>query len=322
MSIHIIYIVMLFLILLTGCHDNNSHPHEMDELIKRFDQEIYAYPDISTDKRKFFSEKYHDVITILPYMESDNDSSILNYALSRGVRQFTPDITARFTMQDSIDDILYQFTENIQESLPAIKKRTVYGIVSTFNQSIILNDSTLLLGLNHYLGSDYPGYEYFDLYQRRNKTPEHLPYDYAEAVIKSDFGYTSSHPDLLSRMLYEGAVLYIIDRLMPDSKENELMGYNPSDLEWLKQHEKSLWDGLVSKRLIYSTDPLVATRLISPAPHSNILNPESPGRAARYLGYKIIKSYMKQNKDTPLDSLLSPEFYNNFSTLMDSRYRP
>lgn len=324
MRIHIIYIAALFSILISGCGNDRARHDATPDVIDRFDLSIYDYPELDTDSQRDFASRYKPVIDLLPSIESGSDSSLLEYSLSAGVRRFTPDIKARFTMQDSIDYILYKVKENLTATVPGIRDRAVYGIVSTFNQSIILNDSTLLLGLNHYLGSDYPGYEYFDIYLRHNKTPQHLPYDFAEAVIKSDFKYLPSpeHPDLLSLMLYEGAVMYVIGTIMPEYSENELLGYEPWELEWLQKHEKSLWDGLVSQKLLYSTDPLVAARLISPAPRSASLNPEAPGRAARYIGYRIVKSYMKHNSDTSPAELLSPDFYNDFSTLVNAKYNP
>lgn len=325
MRLHlIIYIAILSCVLFDGCKSTTLSQEDTTEIINRFDIAVLDYPKLDSGERKDFISQYHDVITLLPSIESERDSSIIKYSSSRGVSRFTADIMTRFTMQDSIDNILNQVIINLRNTLPDTKARKVYGIVSTYNQSIILNDSILLLGLNHYLGSDYPGYEYFDRYLRLTKTPDHLPYDFTEAIIKTDYPYqpTVERPDLLSRMLYEGAVLFIINAIMPQSHDEELLGYTEADFEWLKKNERELWDELVQRRLLYSTDPLTATRLIDPAPHSSILNNEAPGRAARYIGYRIIKSYMANNSPTYLGGLLSPKFYCSFSTLLNAAYNP
>lgn len=324
MRVHLIYILIIACVIVNGCKSHISPEEDTPEIINRFDLAVLDYPTFDSEARQKFINRYNDVIILLPSIESQSDSSLVKYSNSRGVRQFTADIVTKFTMQDSIDPILYHIIKNLQNTLPATKDRKVYGIVSTYNQSIILNDSTLLLGLNHYLGNDYPGYEYFDRYLRHTKTPAHLPYDFTEAIIKSDYPYqpTVEQPDLLSRMLYEGAVLYIIQTIMPQSHEEEVLGYTMADFEWLQKNEKEIWKELVEHRLLYSTDPMIATRLIDPAPHSSILTHDAPGRAARYIGYRIIAAYMEHNSSTSLEGLLSPKFYCSFSTLLNAAYNP
>ena len=52
------------------------------------------------------------------------------------------------------------------------------------------------------------------------------------------------------------------------------------------------------------------------------LKSRQPGRALRYIGLQIVRSYVNGHKDVKLEYLLSPAFYNNANTLRDAAYTP
>ena len=74
------------------------------------------------------------------------------------------------------------------DEFPDITPPEIYSAVITYNQSIILADTVMLLGLNHYLGCDYEGYKHLDGYRRATKTAAaRLPYDIAESIIATAY---------------------------------------------------------------------------------------------------------------------------------------
>lgn len=77
---------------------------------------------------------------------------------------------------------------------------------------------------------------------------------------------------------------------------------------------------MITRKLLYSTNRLDANRLVNPSPATSILHHESPGRLGRFIGYKIVKSYVETHPDINLKWLLSPDFYNSLQSLIDSCY--
>ena len=70
--------------------------------------------------------------------------------------------------------------------------------------------------------------------------------------------------------------------------------------------ERNVWQNFVASELLYSTDRSLLSRFIDPAPFSKFyleFDSETPGRLGRFMGYKMIVSYMKNN-DTPLKTML------------------
>lgn len=309
------------LLILSGCAEKK--PAEK-AAIERFDIEVFDYPSLDSTRRADFRAHYNTPIAfVLKGDTADIDGALAEYASSRAVKMFEPDIIARLSMTDSLETALGCLKTRLGELLPSTQWRKLYGVISTYNQSVILADSSLLIGLNHYLGSDYPAYSYFEPYQRAVKTPRHLPYDVAEALIANRFPYQPAEgATLLNRMLYEGALLAAVNSTVADSNPAESMGYGEEEWKWLSENEKNAWSALIDRELLFSIDPTITDRMVRPAPATSLIHPDAPGRAGRYIGYRIAQAYLKRHPEKSAEWLLSPEFYNSPTALVDSQYMP
>mgnify|MGYP000771381490 CR=1 FL=1 len=108
----------------------------------------------------------------------------------------------------------------------------------------------------------------------------------------------------------------------PNAKLSDALGVSSEDLEWFKGHEAEIWDSIITRNLLYSQSDMDAAKLLSPAPATTIINHDAPGRAGRYIGYRIVKAYMDRHSDVTIKWLLSPAFYGETSSLVDAKYSP
>lgn len=262
----------------------------------------------------------------LVYGESSmSDAGIIEgYRQSDATRFFQPDVDSLLSDIGAEETLLGRGLANTRLMLPSASVPSrVYGYVTPYMQSVVIADSVMLIGLNHYLGADYPGYERFEDYKRMMKIASRMPYDAVEAVIYTSFPYSrSSEPTALSRMLYEGAVVYAAQRIFPDAELGDLLGFTSAQMAWANDNEANLWRTLAEKQLLYSVDPLVTSKLVSPSPATTIIHPDAPGRIGRYIGYRIVLAYMKRHESTSLEQLLSPDFYNSQTALLNAGYTP
>lgn len=251
------------------------------------------------------------------------DSAVwLAYRDTKAFQVFAPDVKERFTCQDSIEKVLGVVDNRLKSTFGDDKGvGKVYGLINPYNVPVVTTDSAVMVGLNHYLGVDYPGYAGFDSYKVRAKRAVHLPYDVAEARIVADFPMeTAEEGTLLNKMLYWGAVTYAVTEIVPNADLCEVFNLTPEELEWLEKNYPDVWRTMIERQLLYSTNPDVADRLLDPAPKSYLINAEAPGMTGRYMGYLIVKSFMEKNPGTSLKSLFTPEFYNSESTLINSGF--
>ena len=82
-----------------------------------------------------------------------------------------------------------------------------------------------------------------------------------------------------------------------------------------------MWRYFIENELLFSTDAKLPPRFINEAPFSKFyleIDNESPGMIGRYLGWQIVRSYMKNNDISVTQLMIQTpeEVYNN------SKYKP
>lgn len=257
------------------------------------------------------------------YGVSSTDSALAIYSSSAAQMAFGPDVTRLLPELNATEKTLGEAKEFAATKIPAMKFPTKWvGYITPYRQSVVLADSVILIGLNHYLGTDYPGYAGFENYQRQLKTPDRMAQDAVEALIYSQFPFKPDTPTTLQRMIYEGAVLNAVASIMPSADMPTLLGCTAEQTEWLSQNEGRIWAKMIDDDILYSSDPAISDRLISPAPSTQMINAAAPGRVGRYIGLQIVRSFMEKNPETAISHTLTPEFYNSPKTLADSGYLP
>ena len=198
---------------------------------------------------------------------------------------------------------------------------SVYTLTSGFNQSMITSDTILAIALDKYLGRDEDMYFRMDLanYQRYTMDRKYLASDCMKAWLLTEFPYNDSIDNVLTNILYQGKLMYALHQLLPETPDSLIFGYTPDQVRWCRNNTAQMWTFLVEKKMLYSTDYLTLNKLIGPAPFCALFTRESPGRAAIWLGYQIVASYMKNNKVT-LEALLQDNDYQQM--LAKAKFKP
>lgn len=242
------------------------------------------------------------------------------WAASPAVRVFTPAVDSVFPSLAGLERELGHMLGEADAQGLSLPRRHYAAVVWGRQESIVFCDSVMLIALNHYLGEDFPGYSHLEGYMRRYKTPENLPVDIAEALVATRYPYEGLPEScVLSRLLYEGALAEAKMRLTGRSAAC-VLGYTDEEYSGLLERESDIWRVLVARQLLYSALPLDADRLVQPAPSSSVVASDIPGRVGRFVGYRIVESYLKANGGVSLPQLLSPAFYNSDETLRNSGY--
>ena len=307
-------IFVAFTVIATSCARRSGGPQEVAPVYAWF--EDYEPGCVVPEALKPGVSAFMKVIGA----DTVSDGALRSWAASQPVRVFTPDVDSVFPslapVEAGLGAVLYAASEE-NLSLP---RRSYAAVVWGRPESVVFCDSVMLIALNHYLGSDYPGYSHLPVYRRVMKDPSRLPVDIAEALVATEYPYRAGEgATVLSRLLYEGALNEARLRLAGCS-EAEALGYTKDEYNALLEHEEQLWQALVAKQLLYSTLPADAERLVDPAPSTPLLSAMAPGRAGRFLGWRIVRAYLKHHPRTSLTELLSPSFYNSESTLRSSSY--
>ncbi len=321
----IIYVCTLPLLASCARHDAEAMPYDvsivrLDSIVNNVNTEVVGEP----------GDKYSKVLERLRYLMTGDtliptDEFVRSYASSQAVRVFGPDV--RRILPDLSEEerqIGIAFGRLAAMDSTLFLPDKIYGVVTPYSQSVMLIDSIIFVGLNHYLGADYAGYEGFENYKRIRKVPQRMAYDVVEALVRSRYPYGVPYDKAtaLSRMQYEGAILYVMKHCFPGITYQELLGYSDSEMTWAEDNERRIWQELAGRELLYSTDPSVSAKLVNPSANTNIINPSAPGMTGRYVGYRIVEKYVENHPEIHLTELLRPAFYSSAETLKNSGYRP
>lgn len=263
---------------------------------------------------------------LLQYLGSTHgDTTWRLYATSRAVAAFAPEAAKVFPNLTSMRDTLGMILHNAAAKGLVLPHRHYASVVWSDRKSIIINEPYVFVALNHYLGSNHAAYSGWPLYIRATKTPQMLPYDLAEALIADAYPYDkimASQRTILSRLLYEGALTFAKTQIVPNATDALALGYNETIMQDIKSNEAFIWRHLIEGQMLYSTDATLMEKLFDPAPQTFVISPDAPGRVARYIGLRIIRSYLDKYPETTLPQLLSPGFFGTKNSLDKAAYSP
>ena len=205
---------------------------------------------------------------------------------------------------------------------PGFQVPVLYTYLSGYNQSIVTTPGAIGISLDNYLGSNCRFYRQLGLnaYKIHNMEPRKMVYDALYGWASQQFEFKGNSENLISGMIYQGKLLYFLDALVPDGPDSLKIGYKKEQLDWCKAHEPQMWSYLVEKKMLFSDDRMALVRFINPAPFTTPFGQKSPGRTGVWLGWQIVKSYMKKNPGIKLRGLMEENDY--LKILNEAGYSP
>ncbi|MGF1555565.1 gliding motility lipoprotein GldB [Paucihalobacter sp.] len=190
-----------------------------------------------------------------------------------------------------------------------------------YRESVVVTDTIALVALDNYLGSEHHFYANIPEYLTENFKPSDIVVNLAEAYAEKH-AYQPIRKTLLDEMIYFGKLLYFKEIMIPFKSDAEKIGYTEDQLTWAINNESEVWSYFIEHELLFSTDSKLPSRFITPAPFSKFyleIDNDSPGRIGQYIGWQIVKAYMKQNKEVDLFKMMQTSAQEIFD---NTKYKP
>ena len=289
---------------------NNTHQFDIERFDKLFHETtINNLSNLKNNYPFLFPEQYNSEVWI----------NRLNDTIQKEIYN---EINLVYPNLDDEKNDLIKFYNNFTSYFPTYKLPRIITLISDvqYENRVILADSLLLIGLDNYLGSDHLFYSSMPKYISDNLISRMIVSDvaeeYAHYIIPKNNFYT-----FLDRIIFHGKVLYFKDIMLPKLDDRYKIGYSKSNMEWANDNENFVWTYFVEKELMFSSDNKLTNRFINVAPFSKFylsIDNETPGMIGKFIGWQIVKSYMKNNKTTLVEMILMnpTEIYNK------SKYKP
>jgi len=326
--------LLCLVLLIASCTRNplkiNVSDVSVDLIIKHLDVDLLstgpvqmpaAIPELKKKYGDFFDLFTYRMIGIggtdqekFPEMLNSFVSDTLILHLKSSVSEKVDTIRLRKELENAFKHYKHYFPE---KEIPVI-----YTCISGLNQSVVTADLLIGLSLDKYLGAESPFYEHLGLpvYKRRNMHPAKIVPDMMYAWAVTEWPKSDQASNLLSQMIQEGKTMYFVDAMLPEMHDTLKIGFTGKQLEFCKKDEASMWTYLAEHKLLFSIDHMNMKRFIDDGPYTAAFSEASPARTGMWIGWQIVRSYMKQHPDLKLADLMRN---NDFQAILNqSGYQP
>jgi hypothetical protein len=318
--------------LFTACSDDSQKLPDVRDIepnisVRRFELDFFAkeQPDLVQLKRDYplFWDIYFGTI-MAEFAESDTftDAQVLDMhqnpylqALLDTCRRIHSDLSG---LEKDLGKAMQYYRHYTGDARP----KTLVTFLSEYGVgACTFGDDTLGLGLDMYLGSEFGGYDpsVFPQFIRGQMRPEYMLPQVMKAFAQNMLPPLKSER-MLDIMLNNGKVLYLMDLFLPEVTAAVKMEYTEEQMKWVAENEARIWNHFVSRELLYSTRRQEYQKLVGPSPNAPNMPAEAPGQTANYIGWQMIKSFVKRNPDVSLQDMLAIDDGQKIMEM--ARYRP
>ncbi len=321
-------------LLFTGCSPWDRKPfYEADISETRIDPiQISRYESVLFELNPFELRREID-----PYIdefyfflgEGINDpegvEQLYNYVTDPLLKELYNDSRETWPDLKNLEESLTRAFRFYKYHFPEGEIPRVYSYISGIDHQmpVMHSEGHLIIALDTYLGSEYPYYERLGIpkYKKRWMRPERAPADVMLVMADEKLDLIYPRPEsLLEHMVHEGKRLFFLDCMLPDTPDSLKIKYTAANQQWMENNQGRAWTYKLDNELLYSSDFAAIQKFIREAPFTAPFSQHSAPRTGTWLGWQIVREYMRRNQEVSLQELLHET--NARKILNEARFRP
>jgi len=293
-------------------------------VIKRYEKALFnleqknlrqGMASLLPDYAFFLGNQWQDTMNILRIHNFLNDPNIQElYDLT--MKKY-PDVTF-------LENDLTTAFDRFRQAYPNKYVPKVFTYVSGLDieNPVYYSDTAMAIGLDVFLGNDVTAYQKAGLpkYKIARFTQNHILSQCMLAVSDNLVRMDEKSNTLLDRMIMAGKALYFLDVMLPEVKDEFKIGYTADQMKWCGENDKNIWAFIIENQLLFSSDPQGVSKMMTDAPFTSGFAAESPGRLGAYMGWMIVRAYMKESDGVTLKQLMEDTDAKNI--LKVSAFKP
>jgi len=200
----------------------------------------------------------------------------------------------------------------------------VYTYISggDYDTPVRLADSVMIIALDNYLGKDFKPYlsDGLSLYRVQRMMQEYIVPDCIMTLAVALSPLNPVANTLLDQMVDAGKRLYITDAFLPEIPGYLKIRYTPEKYDWIVKNESHVWAAIIENNMLYSSNGQTIRTFFADGPNTPAFGSESPPRLGEWIGWMIVRSYMNNNPEIPLNQLIQDQDAQKILTR--SGYKP
>ena len=337
----------LFFVAISGCNSGKEKGPDVSDIqvnftIDRFDQAFFSID--SNNILPGLNKVYAQYPVITPIF-LNNILGLDSASTLPGVRSFLSSSGGVYSSAQATFKDLQPFENDLRNAFRHVKYYfpdyalpkhivTTVGPLNALAQtsnglsSDFLGEDFLGIGLQFYLGADYPFYaEPFFIenvaprYRSRRFSKEYAVSDAMQLITDDLFPDRSQGKPLIEQMIERGKQWWLLDKFLPDTPDSIKTGYTQHQLDWCTHNEADIWNFLVTnEKDLYTVNQVTIQTYIGEGPFTQGMPQEdSPGNIGQWIGWQIIKKFAAKNPGMkPADLMTTPAK----KILEEAKYKP
>jgi gliding motility-associated lipoprotein GldB len=334
-----IYLIFSIGLILSSCHNNKKvdvSNINVDVKIDRFDLDFDAmHTKPMATQAAYLQNKYGtfypDFIQRILQAGSTKDTAyfatLRKVFAGKAYTDLKHDVDATFPNMNKPETDLTEAFKYIKYYYPQKRLPKVYAYISGFQAQTSVGDDYFAIGIDLFLGADsrfYPSLtDTFPHYLSRWFTPDNIAPRVVEGMAREDmFPENDADKSLLNKMIYNGKIMYFMDKVLPDMADSTKIRYTTQQLQWCHDFEGKIWGYFLEENLLYETDYPKIQKYLTEAPFTPGLGErnESAPKLAVWTGWQIVRKYMDKHPDVTLQQLMADKDAQKI--LNESAYHP
>ncbi|WP_017259954.1 gliding motility lipoprotein GldB [Pedobacter arcticus] len=309
---------------------------KVDLQIERFDQDLAKInPSQLAEKlpalQKNYPVFYKDYFEKILNLGSTENAAYINMLeqvlTGKPFQDLQHETDSVYPNLDAQKPELIDAFKHIKYYYPEWKTPKIITYISGFQVQTPIGSGYVGIGLDMFLGKKskfYPALvETIPRYISRRFTPKNITPRVVEVITREElFPELANDKSLLSKMIYNGKLLYFMKAVQPDLADSTIIGYNKQQMEWSTSFESDSWAYFLEQDLLYNSDYMKIQKFLAEAPFTPGLgekNDSSP-KLGLFIGWQIVKKYMENNPEIDLQQLMSTKDAQQILT--KAKYHP
>ncbi|MDE7073598.1 MAG: hypothetical protein K2O69_00870 [Odoribacter sp.] len=325
--------VIIFGVFFVGC-GNNVHTEvrklRQEMRIGRLDRDVFSLDTLSPDLEalhrdygRYFKVYAEGVLNLGNSSDSAFCSLFRLFIQDPVMREVADSVALRYPDMRVQEERLAQAFAYYRYYFPGHVVPRVYAHISGFNQSVIVDSAAVGVSLDNYLGEKCVFYNMLavpvPMYARKKMNALDISRDVMAGWLSTEFPFRPEKNDLVSGMIYQGKMVFVLRKLFPDEPLHWLLGFTLEQTEWCVNNEEQIWGFLIENDYLFTSQQRLIMKYLSDAPYTSGMPIESPGKTVVWTGLRIVEKYMNKTKMT-LEELMREQDYHKI--LRVAGYRP
>lgn len=333
-QIYLFFLTVLFIFSCKADHKPDVSKIKVNIQIQRFDQELFQgkgknvqVTDLQLSKKYgFFYDDFVHRMVGNPTLSGRNVLTALYK--DQAYTDLNREVDSVFPSLSELEKELSLSFKYIKHYYPTAKVPRFISHLSGFAYQITTGDDYMAIGLDMFLGRNSKFYgalvQSIPLYQSRRFESQYMVPRITEVYAREElFRERDEDQTLLSKMVYNGKILYFMDQILPENTPDTIkIGYTGAQMAWCKHYEGNIWGYFLESELLYQTDYQKIQTYLTDGPFTPQLgeNRSSAPKLGVWIGWQIVKRYMSANPSVTLQQLMKETDAQKILT--QSKYKP